>query len=63
MMYIFSLMSSIQRYLFPHIESELGQLTKNEKEYVQVAELAGIGKHIDRNRWCGSMVWQRAQAM
>ena len=34
---IFSLMSSTQRYLFPHIESELGPLTEKEKEFVSMA--------------------------
>ena len=50
----FSLMNSVQRYLFPHIESELGPLSEKEKEFVRMAELAGIGRHINRNRWCGN---------
>ena len=51
---LFSLRRSIQQYLFPYLEEELGPLSEREREFVRVAELAGIDKHIVPYRWVGN---------
>jgi hypothetical protein len=51
---LFSLWRSIQQKLFPHLEEELDPLTEREKEFVRVAELAAIDKHIGPYRWVGN---------
>jgi len=52
---LFSLKRSIQQYLIPYMEEEVtGPLTKKELEFVHVAELAAVDKHIGPYRWCGN---------
>jgi hypothetical protein len=53
-MHIFSLMNSIQQYLFPLIESGLGPLTEKEKEFVRIAEVVQAGKHLKHDTWRGN---------
>ena len=43
---LFSLWLSIQHKLFPHLEKELDLLTEKEQEFVRVAELAAVDKHL-----------------
>jgi hypothetical protein len=51
---LFSLWRSIQYKLFPHLEKELDPLTEKEQEFVRVAELASIDKHLGPYRWGGN---------
>jgi hypothetical protein len=46
-------MSSIQQYLIPHVEENIGALTDKEMDFVRVAEIAAIDKHIKPYRWVG----------
>jgi hypothetical protein len=51
---LFSLWHSIQQHLFPHLEEVLDPLTEKEKEFIRVAELAEVDKHIGCYRWIGN---------
>jgi hypothetical protein len=51
---IFSLWISIQQKLFPWLNEVLDPLTKMEKEFVRIAELAKVDKHIGPYRWVGN---------
>jgi len=51
---LFSLWNSIQRYLIPHIEENIGSLSEKETLFVRVAELAAIDKHLGPYRWAGN---------
>ena len=51
---LFSLWDSIQQYLIPHIEENLGVLSKKETEFVRVAEFAAIDKHLGPYMWAGN---------
>ena len=51
---IFSLWVSIQQKLFPWLEEVLDPLTEKEKEFVRIAELAEVDKHIGPYRWVGN---------
>jgi len=51
---LFSLWRSIQQSLFPHLEEELDPLTEREKEFVRVAELARVDKHVWPYQWVGN---------
>jgi hypothetical protein len=51
---IFSLWHSIQQHLFPHMEEVLDPPTEKEREFMQVAELARVDKHIEPYRWIGN---------
>ena len=50
---LFSLWNSIQQYLLPHIEENIGALTEKEAMFVRVAELACVDRHIGPYRWSG----------
>jgi hypothetical protein len=49
----FSLCNSIQQYLIPQIEDCFGVLSEKESEFVSVAELAVIDKHLKPYSWLG----------
>jgi hypothetical protein len=51
---IFSLWVSIQQKLFPWLNEVLDPLTEKEKEFVRIAELAEVDKHIGPYRWIGN---------
>ena len=51
---LFSLWNSIQQYLIPHIEENIGSLSEKETLFVRVAELAAIDKHLGPYRWVGN---------
>ena len=51
---LFSLWISIQQKLFPWLDEVLDPLTEKEKEFVRVAELAEVDKHIGPYRWIGN---------
>ena len=51
---LFSLWNSIQQYLIPHIEENLGVLSKKETEFVRVAEFAATDKHLKPYMWAGN---------
>ena len=51
---LFSLWNSIQRYLIPHIEENMGVLSEKETEFVRVAEFAAIDKHLKEYMWVGN---------
>jgi len=51
---LFSLWISIQQKLFPWLNEVLDPLTEKEKEFVRVAELAEVDKHIGPYRWIGN---------
>jgi len=50
---LFGLWNSIQQYLLPHIEENIGSLTEKGAEFVRVAELARVDRHIKPYRWLG----------
>jgi hypothetical protein len=51
---LFSLYRSIQQLLFPYLEENLDPLTEREQEFVLVAELARIDKHLEPYGWVGN---------
>ena len=51
---LFSLWNSIQQYLIPYIEENLGVLSEKEMEFVRVAEFAAIDKHLKPYMWVGN---------
>jgi hypothetical protein len=51
---LFSLWISIQQKLFPWLNEVLDPLTEKEKEFVRIAELAEVDKHIGPYRWVGN---------
>ena len=50
---LFSLWDSIQQYLIPYIEENLGVLSKKETDFVRIAEFAAIDKHLKPYMWVG----------
>jgi len=50
---LFSLWLNIHQRLFPHLETVLDPLSEKEQEFVRVAELAEIDKHIKPYGWMG----------
>ena len=50
---LFSLWINIHQRLFPHLETVLDPLTEKEQEFVRVAELAEIDKHVKPYGWVG----------
>lgn len=50
-----NLWNSIQSWLFPALEEELGELTEKQQEFVRVCELCDLDKHISPYKWkyCG----------
>lgn len=51
---LFSLWHSIQQVLFPHLEELLDPLTEKERDFIRVAELAVVDRHIGPYRWIGN---------
>ena len=51
---LFSLWVSIRQKLFPWLNEVLDPLTEKEREFVRVAELAEVDKHIGPYRWIGN---------
>ena len=46
-----NLWNSIQNWLFPVLEEELGELSEKQKEFVRVCELCDLEKHLFPYRW------------
>jgi len=44
---------SIQRWLFPALEEELGELNDKQKEFVRVVELMDLPNYLLLFKWCG----------
>jgi len=44
---------SVQTYLFPVLEDELGELDEKHREFVTVCETCAPHEHMARYRWCG----------
>jgi len=49
-----TLWNSIQSWLFPMLEDELGELDEQHREFVAVYELCDPQIHIDAYRWLGN---------
>jgi len=49
-----SLWNSIQSWLFPMLEDELGELDEQHREFVAVCELCDPQSHMDAYRWLGN---------
>ena len=47
------LWNSIQSWLLPALEDELGELTSKQLEFVRVCELCNLERHILPYRWRG----------
>ena len=47
------LFNSIQKWLFPELEEELGELTEKQQEFVRVIELANTSKYVASYSWKG----------
>lgn len=50
---LFSLWISIQHSLFPRLEEILDPLTEREREFVRIAELMEVDKHLWKYGWVG----------
>ena len=48
------LWSSIQSWLFPMLEDEIGELDERHRQFVAVCELCAPQDHMDAYRWCGN---------
>jgi len=51
---LFSLWRSIQQQLYPYLEEILDPLTEKEREFIRIAELIRIDRHIEPYRWVGN---------
>ena len=49
-----SLWNSIQSWLFPMLEDELGELDEQHREFVTVCEICDPQSHMDAYRWLGN---------
>jgi hypothetical protein len=49
------LWSSIQTWLFPALEDELGELDEKHREFVAVCEICAPQEHMAGYRWCGNL--------
>jgi len=49
-----SLWNSIQAWLFPMLEDELGELDETHREFVAVCELCSPQAYVDSYRWVGN---------
>ena len=45
------LWNSIESWLFPALEEQLGELTEKQQEFIRVCELCELEKHIAPYRW------------
>jgi hypothetical protein len=50
---LFGVWSSIQKWLFPVLEDELGELCEVDREFVRVVELCDLPSHLARYSWRG----------
>ena len=48
------LWNSIQSYLFPTLNEELGELTKRQQKFITVMETIEIGNLLNRFDWIGN---------
>jgi len=48
------LWNTIQRWLFPILEDELGELDEKHREFIAVCELCAPGPHLRGYRWIGN---------
>ena len=48
------LWNSIQSWLFPMLEDEIGALDEKHRQFVAVCELCAPQDHMDVYRWCGN---------
>jgi hypothetical protein len=48
-----SAFNSIQKWLFPVLEEEIGELTEKQREFVRIVELIEPEKHMSPFRWGG----------
>lgn len=48
------LWNSIQSWLFPALEDEIGELDQTHRQFVAVCELCAPHDHMDAYRWCGN---------
>jgi len=53
MEFLSGLFNSIQSWLLPELEEELGELTKNQSEFVRAVELINPLEFIDKYNWKG----------
>ncbi|MBI9018853.1 MAG: hypothetical protein JEZ07_16500 [Phycisphaerae bacterium] len=49
-----SLWNSIQAWLFPMLEDELGELDEKHREFISVCELCSPQAYVDSYRWVGN---------
>jgi hypothetical protein len=50
---LFGAWSSIQKWLFPVLEDELGELRESDREFVRVVDLCDLPSHLGRFSWRG----------
>ena len=48
-----STFNSIQKYLFPVLEEEIGKLTEKQREFVRTVELIEPERFMDSHKWSG----------
>lgn len=48
------LWNSIQSWLFPVLEDEIGELDEKHRQFVAVCELCALQNHVDAYRWIGN---------
>ena len=48
-----STFNSIQKWLFPILEEEIGELTEKQSEFVRVVELVDPIRFMSQFSWCG----------
>lgn len=48
------LWNTIQSWLFPMLEDEIGELDEKHRLFVAVCELCALHDHVDAYRWCGN---------
>jgi hypothetical protein len=49
------LWNSIQSWLFPMLEDEIGALDEKHRQFVAVGELCAPQDHMAAYRWCGNL--------
>lgn len=49
-----ALWSSIQTWLFPMLEDELGELDDRHREFIAICEVSAPRVHLVPYRWCGN---------
>jgi len=46
--------NSIQKWLFPALEDEIGELTEKQKEFIRAVEALELGKYLGAFQWKGA---------